>query len=109
MDDGAPGHTSIKMQQWWEHHTNIHEVCPDLRNMKLTNGETLLKWPADSPYLNPIEDLWSSAREVKNKSCPRTADEIKRIVENYLLSAEAKDLARRLHASFKKRLEKGIP
>mgnify|MGYP002785422826 CR=1 FL=1 len=65
--DNAPYHRAKKVNEWFE----AHEV------------ETL-KWPAYSPDLNCIENLWSWLDKQISKASPKSVDEIKDLVINLL-------------------------
>ena len=68
VDDGAPGHRAKDTMQWWE-------ARGDLTVLRLLQAEEdgpFLRWPADSPDLNPIENLWDVVKRFKNKKRPRT-------------------------------------
>ncbi|MBW0594243.1 hypothetical protein O181_133958 [Austropuccinia psidii MF-1] len=60
MEEGAPIHTAIASQQWREEN-QIHKLV----------------WPAYSPDLNPIENLWFKMKYVvMNLFNPKTMDEL---------------------------------
>ena len=82
QDDNAPCHRAIKVRRWYEQH-NI----------------TRISWPAQSPDLNPIENLWQRMGVLISKDKPTTkrgliekiiaawnhvvtTDELKRLVDS---------------------------
>ncbi len=63
QQDLAPAHTAKSIKSWLSDH-----------------GVGVLDWPANSPDLNPIENLWGIVkRKIRNKR-PKNADELKATV-----------------------------
>lgn len=63
QDDNAPCHRAKKVKEWMLH-----------------NNLRTLDWPAQSPDLNPIENLWHKIGIEIAKSKPRTKLELKETV-----------------------------
>ena len=63
MQDGAPCHTSNDTLVWLG-----------------TRCRYITKWPANSPDLNPIENLWGCMKRAVSLINPKTTDELKRVI-----------------------------
>ncbi len=64
QQDLAPAHTAKGTKSWFNDH-----------------GVTVLDWPANSPDLNPIENLWSIIKRKMRDTRPNNADELKATVK----------------------------
>ena len=95
MQDNAPTHTAKATKSYLASQTAF---------------SVLNSWPPRSPDLNPIENLWAwlAMKLVRQTVRPRNAEEIKASVSAILRTNECQDIIRRLHASFRGRLEKCV-
>ncbi len=64
QQDLAPDHTAKGTKSWFNDH-----------------GVTVLDWPANSPDLNPIENLWGIVKRKMRDTRPNNADELKATVK----------------------------
>ncbi len=64
QQDLSPAHTAKGTKSWFDDH-----------------GVTVLDWPANSPDLNPIENLWGIVKRKMRDTRPNNADELKATVK----------------------------
>ncbi len=69
QQDLAPAHTAKGTKSWFNDH-----------------GVTVLNWPANSPDLNPIENLWSIVKRKMRDTRPNNADDLKATVKETWVS-----------------------
>ncbi len=64
QQDLAPAHTAKGTKSWFNDH-----------------GVTVLHWPANSPDLNPIENLWGIVKRKMRDTRPNNADDLKAAIK----------------------------
>ncbi len=64
QQDFAPAHTAKGTKSWFNDH-----------------GFTVLDWPANSPDLNPIENLWGIVKRKMRDTRPNNADDLKAAIK----------------------------
>ncbi len=64
QQDLAPAHTAKGTKSWFNDH-----------------GVTVLDWPANSPNVNPIENLWGIVKRKMRDTRPNNADDLKAVIK----------------------------
>ena len=90
QQDLAPAHTAKTTKTWFNDH-----------------GITVLDWPANSPDLNPIENLWGIAKRKMRDMRPTNAKELKAAIEASWSSITPQQ-CHRLIASMPRHIDAGI-
>jgi len=83
----APAHTAKGTKSWFNDH-----------------GVTVLDWPANSPDLNPIENLWGIVKRKMRDTRPNNADDLKAAIKATWASITPEQ-CHRLIASMPRRID----
>lgn len=90
VQDSAPAHSAAVTQDW------LKENVPNFISKK--------EWPAKSPDLNPIENLWSYLKNEAQKSQPKNKDQLKKTLQKIWRAIPLEQI-RKFTDSMKSRLE----
>ena len=96
QQDLAPAHTARSTKTWFDAH-----------------AITVLDWPANSPDLNPIENLWGIVKKKMRDTRPKNKEELTASIKHIWASITSRQ-CHRLIASMPRRIEavikaKGFP
>ncbi len=90
QQDLAPAHTAKSTKSWLNDH-----------------GVGVLDWPANSPDLNPIENIWGIVKRKMRNKRPKNADELKATVKETWASIPPQQ-CHKLITSMSRRIEEVI-
>lgn len=91
MEDGCPIHRAKYSQAW-----------------RRENGISTMDWPAQSPDLNPIENLWQQLKVAVEKRAPRSKEQLLIVLQEEWKKLGDKDVLKSLVKSMKKRVRSVI-
>lgn len=94
MQDGAGPHRSKRTLTWLKEH--LPKGC------KLNDNE---KWPAGSPDLNPIENLWNFFQNAMVEHDPKSFDSFKNVLVDSWWSDISQGYIQNLYKSMPRRVQ----
>lgn len=90
IQDNCSVHTAKAVKEWFQRHPEI---------------EVLQNWPANSPDLNPMENLWAETTREWDNIFPRTRENLdKSVVENWERMRGDTQYFQNLYSSMPRRL-----
>jgi transposase len=95
------GRNSVEMTLFQQDNASCH-ISKAAKSFFENRGIQLLGWPANSPDLNPIENVWSILKERVRKRCPQSKENLRQVAIEEWDSIPQKVIKKTVE-SFKKR------
>ena len=94
VESHSSAHQFWPKGQWWFQQDNASQHTGTSRVWFHNHGIDLIDWPAWSPDLNPIEELWNDLKRRVYGRHPKSMDELERFVTEEWAATDLNFIAR---------------